>query len=77
MSRTAKLVPKVPAVSPRPFQGVPPDPICVRIATAVELTGMGRSTLYELINAGALEVIKVGRSTFIRYDSLKRLFDAQ
>ena len=59
---------------PQPFQGVPAEPICVRIATAVKITGMGRSTLYELIGAGALETVKVGRSTFIRYDSLKRLF---
>lgn len=51
------------------------EPICVRIATAVELTGIGRSTLYELIAAGEIETVKVGRSTFIRYDSLKRLFE--
>lgn len=56
------------------FQSVPPEPICVRISTAVKLTGMGRSTIYELIGAGTLETVKVGRSTFIRYDSLKRLF---
>lgn len=51
------------------------EPICVRIAAAVKLTGIGRSTLYELIKAGELETIKVGRSTFIRYASLKRLFE--
>ncbi|WP_337180436.1 helix-turn-helix domain-containing protein [Sphingopyxis granuli] len=51
------------------------EPICVRIAAAVQLTGIGRSTLYELIKAGELETIKVGRSTFIRYASLKRLFE--
>ncbi|RIV80350.1 helix-turn-helix domain-containing protein [Pelagerythrobacter aerophilus] len=52
------------------------EPICVRIRTAVELTGIGRSTLYELINAGELETVKVGRSTFVIYASLKRLFEA-
>jgi len=51
------------------------EPICVRIAVAVKLTGIGRSTLYELIAAGEIETVKVGRSTFIRYDSLKRLFE--
>ena len=51
------------------------EPICVRIATAVELTGIGRSTLYELIAAGEIETVKVGRSTFIRFASLKRLFE--
>lgn len=59
-----------------PAGGRPHDePICVRIATAVKLTGIGRSTLYELIKAGELETVKVGRSTFIRYASLKRLFE--
>lgn len=51
------------------------EPICVRISAAVKLTGIGRSTLYELIKAGELETVKVGRSTFIRYASLKRLFE--
>ena len=53
----------------------PLEPICVRIAVAVKLTGIGRSTLYELIAAGEIATVKVGRSTFIRYDSLKRLFE--
>lgn len=44
-------------------------------ADAYKLTGIGRSTLYELIKAGELETVKVGRSTFIRYASLKRLFE--
>lgn len=62
-------------MSLQPFLGVPLDPICVRISTAVKITGMGRSTIYELIGAGTLEAVKVGRSTFIRYDSLKQLFE--
>ena len=51
------------------------EPICVRIAIAVKLTGIPRSTLYELIGAGELETVKLGRSTIIRYASLKRLFE--
>ncbi len=56
-------------------EATPAEPICVRIAAAVRLTGIGRSTLYELINAGEVETVKVGRSTFIRFASLKRLFE--
>ncbi|MBO9580137.1 MAG: helix-turn-helix domain-containing protein [Sphingobium sp.] len=52
-----------------------PELICVRVATAVKLTGIGRSTLYELINSGDIETVKVGRSTFILYRSLRRLFE--
>ena len=52
---------------------LPCEPISVRISMAVKLTGIGRSTIYELIAAGELETKKVGRSTFIIYESLKRL----
>lgn len=51
------------------------EPISVRIATAVKLTGICRSTIYELIGDGTLETVKIGRSTFILYPSLKRLFE--
>ncbi len=54
---------------------LPVEPICVRVAMAVKLTGIPRSTLYELITAGELETAKIGRSTFIIYASLKRLFE--
>jgi len=64
---------RVPQIRPADPRDV--EPICVRIAAAVKLTGIGRSTLYELIKEGELETIKVGRSTFIRYASLKRLFE--
>ena len=54
---------------------LPAEPICVRVATAVKLTGIPRSTLYELIGSGEIETAKIGRSTFILYASLKRLFE--
>jgi excisionase family DNA binding protein len=57
------------------FEDLPAEPICVRVATAVRLTGIPRSTLYELIGSGQIEIAKVGRSTFVLYASLKRLFD--
>jgi excisionase family DNA binding protein len=49
------------------------EPLTVRISTAVQLTGISRSRLYELIQAGDLETVKVGRSTLIPYKSLKAL----
>jgi excisionase family DNA binding protein len=52
---------------------LPTEPISVRVAMAVKLTGIGRSTLYELIKSGQIETVKVGRSTFIPYRCLKRL----
>lgn len=59
------------------FDELPTEPICVRVPVAVKLTGISRSTLYELIGTGEVEAVKVGRSTFIRYASLKRLFDRE
>lgn len=52
------------------------EPLTVRIATAVQLTGISRSRLYELIQSGELETVKVGRSTLIPYRSLKALTGA-
>ena len=40
---------------------------------AVQLTGISRSRIYELIQSGELETVKVGRSTLIPYTSLKTL----
>lgn len=52
---------------------LPVEPISVRVSVAVKLTGIGRSTLYELIKSGAIETVKVGRSTYIPYRCLKKL----
>jgi len=49
------------------------EPLAVRIAMAVRLTGISRSRIYELIEAGDLRTVKVGRSTLIPYSSLKAL----
>ena len=52
---------------------LPLEPISVRIAVAVQLTGICRSKLYELIASGHLETVKVGASTLILVASLKQL----
>ena len=48
-------------------------PISVRVPEAVRMTGLCRSTIYELIASGELEASKVGRSTVILVDSLRSL----
>lgn len=40
---------------------VPAEPMTFRIDAAMELTGISRLKLYELIQAGRLGTIKVGR----------------
>lgn len=52
-------------------QEVVGEPITVRIRRAVELTGVGRSKMYELIAAGEIDVVKVGSSTLVIFASLK------
>src|SRR3546814_4687040 len=49
------------------------EPLTVRVATAVRITGLSRSRIYELIQSGDLETVKVGRATLIQYQSLKVL----
>lgn len=56
-----------------PILSLPLEPLTVRIPIAVQLTGIGRSKLYELIAAGEVDVVKIGASTLITVASLRRL----
>jgi excisionase family DNA binding protein len=56
---------------------LPLEPLTVRIPVAVQLTGIGRSKIYELIAAGRLDTVKVGASTLITVASLRRLVQRQ
>jgi hypothetical protein len=49
------------------------EPRAVRISTAVRITGVSRSRIYELIQSGALETTTVGRATLLQCRSLKSL----
>ncbi|WP_191058788.1 helix-turn-helix domain-containing protein [Geminicoccus harenae] len=52
-----------------------PEPISVRIPEAVRLTGISRSVLYELIQTGELNVVKLGRATLVPVASLRALVE--
>lgn len=56
-----------------PFDVLPLERMTVRIPIAVQLTGIGRSKLYELIAAGEVDIVKIGASTLITVASLRRL----
>jgi len=45
----------------------------VRIPTAIQITGIGRSKLYQLIASGEIETVKIGTSTLVSVASLRRL----
>lgn len=57
-----------PNTLPLPF-----EPLTVRIPVAMQLIGIGRTKLYELIATGDVEAVKVGTSTLIVVASLRRL----
>lgn len=48
-------------------------PLTVRVPTAVRLTGISRSKLYELIASGDVDMVKIGSVTLITFSSLEEL----
>jgi excisionase family DNA binding protein len=47
------------------------DPLAVPISEAANILGIGRSTLYKLLDAKELERIKIGRRSVVPVSSLK------
>lgn len=54
-----------------------PAPISIRARRAVEMTGISRSSLYELMRSGGIEFVKVGASTLILMKSLTAFIERQ
>jgi excisionase family DNA binding protein len=51
------------------------EPVTVTIRGAREALGLGHTKIYQLIGAGALKTVKVGRRTLVRTDSIRALVD--
>jgi excisionase family DNA binding protein len=51
------------------------EPITMRVPDACRYIGICRSTLYNLIAEGEIEIIKLGCSTLVLTESLKTLID--
>ena len=51
-------------------------PLTVGVRDACRMTGIGRSKLYELIESGDIEVIKIGRMTLISVSELEAFIAA-
>ena len=54
-----------------------PEILTVRIKDACRITGIGRSKLYELIEQGEIEIIKVGSMTLIPVAGLQAFLEAR
>jgi len=52
------------------------DPINLSIIETARTLGVGRSKLYELINAGQLETVKLGTRTLVRVASIRAFSDS-
>ena len=52
-------------------------PLAVTVRQACEAIGLGRSALYELIKAGRVKTIKIGRRRLLIYASLEALVEAE
>lgn len=50
-------------------------PIAVRVPQAVAMLGISRSKLYEFIQSGEIEIIKIGRTTILPVESLRRFLE--
>lgn len=53
-----------------------PPRLTVRIREACRMTGIGRTKIYELIQDGEIETIKVGTMTLIPVAGLERFIEA-
>jgi excisionase family DNA binding protein len=52
-----------------------PEPITTTIGDFCRLTGLGRSTIYELLGDGRLDSVKIGKRRLILLDSYRRLIE--
>jgi excisionase family DNA binding protein len=53
------------------------EAIAVSVSEAAKALGVGRTSVYNLINEGRLEVFKLGRRTLIKTASIRRLVDEE
>ncbi len=49
------------------------EPILLAVPETCHALGIGKTKLYDLISAGRLEVVKIGRKTLIRASSIRAL----
>lgn len=50
-------------------------PLGYSINDAIAASSIKRTKLYELINSGELQTVKVGKRTVVKADSLRRLME--
>lgn len=51
------------------------EPLTTTVSGARQATGLGQTKIYELINSGQLETVKIGRRRLIKMDSIRALLN--
>lgn len=51
------------------------EPLTVTLADAQRVTGLSRTTVYELICEGKLKTVRIGRRVLVKTDSIRALVD--
>ena len=54
-----------------------PRPLAVTVTVACQISGVGRTTLYQLVKDGKIRLAKVGSRTLVNYDDLERVVASQ
>ena len=49
------------------------EPLLQSISETARVLGLGRTTIYNLINRGQLETVKIGRRQLVKAASIERL----
>lgn len=52
------------------------EPVLISVKEAAKALSLGRTTVYELINDGQLETVKLGSRRLVKVASMRRLIDA-
>jgi excisionase family DNA binding protein len=53
------------------------EPIVLSINDTAKALGLGRTSIYALINGGRLEAVKIGRRTLIKVASIRHLMGTE
>lgn len=64
---------RAPVPTPPPSAPQPSAPLLVSIKEARRLIGVSNTRIYQLINDGSLETVRLGARRLIRYGSLQNL----
>lgn len=62
-------------INTNPREPAEHERIAVRIPVAAKMIGISRSKFYELLDAGEIEAVKLGRSTLIPVAGLKAFIE--